>query len=305
MSFVEIVGRQFYFSGSCACCWVCANQENLTETVNYLVNGQGCGDTPPVTGLFLRGEFDDLSPIRRLIPPVTNLRLESHVLRKRDLECLYAHQYLSTFIHEETECGLDFSAFPFLRSYSGYWHTENTNLVRCRNLSQVTLRRLNTKSKTLIEIEGLAGDALEITHTNIESLDGIGAMEDLLKLSISYAPKLQSWEGLTSLADSLRALEIDHAKKIRELEKVACFGELRELRLVHCSRLKSLSILRGLRKLRWLSVADTDIDDGDFSPLLLLPELISVGMTNKKHYSHRNTELNEMLKVRNTLDILI
>jgi len=56
---------------------------------------------------------------------------------------------------------------------------------------------------------------------------------------------------------------------------------------------------RGMDRLDMFSFVETNVEDGDLSPLLELPTLRYVGTMDKKHYNYRFEEMNEILEQRN------
>jgi hypothetical protein len=53
-----------------------------------------------------------------------------------------------------------------------------------------------------------------------------------------------------------------------------------------------------MRRLDFFSFVDTNVLDGDLSPLLDLPKLRYVGTMDKRNYSHKMAEFNELLAQR-------
>jgi len=55
---------------------------------------------------------------------------------------------------------------------------------------------------------------------------------------------------------------------------------------------------RGMNRLDQFSFVETNVEDGDLSPLLDLPRLRYVGTMDKKHYNYKFAKLNELLDER-------
>jgi hypothetical protein len=55
---------------------------------------------------------------------------------------------------------------------------------------------------------------------------------------------------------------------------------------------------QGLNELDNFSFVETNVEDGNLSPLLELPKLRYVGTMDKKHYSHKFAALNALLEER-------
>lgn len=65
-------------------------------------------------------------------------------------------------------------------------------------------------------------------------------------------------------------------------------GEARSLEVLHIQNksIPSVAFLKDLSALREVNLTDTNVLDGDLSPLLRIPK---VHFVNRKHYSHTRT----------------
>jgi hypothetical protein len=194
--------------------------------------------------------------------------------------------------------GVDFTCFPLLEAFWGDWHSDNRGIARCHELRRLNISKFNPPSRDLAEFAGLIRlEDLGIVQTNIASLAGIAALEDVRYLLIGYAPKLES---LAALAhhDSIREIEFDTVKHIKSYEPIAKVRRLRRLILDRCAPVPNLKWTAGMKHLDLFTLVDTNVLDGDLSPLLKLPRLREVGTLDKKHYSHTSDELDEALAKR-------
>lgn len=53
-----------------------------------------------------------------------------------------------------------------------------------------------------------------------------------------------------------------------------------------------------MEQLDFFSFVETNVEDGDLSPLLNIPSLRYVGTSDKKHYNYKFTAINELLSQR-------
>jgi len=197
---------------------------------------------------------------------------------------------------ETPGAGIDFGCFQHLEVYMGGWHAEHRNLAESPELRRLHLRSFNPASRELAPLVGMIRlDILDVTQTNLASLDGLETLEDLRYLTLAYATRLESLDRLASPGLEIREMYIRNAKRIRSYEPIASLNRLRRLRLTACASMESLAWTTGMQHLDFFSFVDTDVADGDLKHLLKLPRLRYVGTLDKKHYSHKCDALNAAL----------
>lgn len=195
--------------------------------------------------------------------------------------------------------GVDFSCFPHLEVFVGEWHSDNSNVHRCDELRQLRVWQFKPKSLDLSDLANTTRlEWLDLTQTGIVSLAGLEALPDLRYCEIAYAPKLESLEALRSDQIEVRELSFEKAKKISSYEPIAAVSRLRRLRLSDCSSMPDLKWTKGMCYLDFFSFVETNVEDGDLSPLLKLPKLRYVGTMDKKHYNYKSSTINELLGQR-------
>lgn len=203
-------------------------------------------------------------------------------------------------LHLETPgAGLDFGCFPELEVFSGDWHADNRSLDRAGELRRLHLRHFHPPASDLSELAGVTRlEHLKLTQTSITSLAGLETLEDLRYLEVAYAPKLEALDALATHACGIRELAFEKAKSIRSYRPIAAVGFLRRLRLSSCAPMPDLKWVAGLDRLDFFSFVETNVVDGDLSPLLELPRLRYVGTLDKRHYSIKCDALNRILDQR-------
>ncbi|MDB4802610.1 hypothetical protein OAH05_01650 [bacterium] len=195
--------------------------------------------------------------------------------------------------------GIDFSCFPELEVFVGDWHVDNSNVACCEELRQLRVWQFKPKSKDLSDLANTTRlEWLTLTQTGITSLSGMETLEDLRYFELAYAPKLESLEGLASGQKELRELDIQNAKKLSSYQPISELNLLRRLRLSSCAPMANLNWTKGLNFLDSFSFVETNVENGDLSPLLQLPKLRYIGTMDKKHYNYKCDVLNEMLSQR-------
>lgn len=182
------------------------------------------------------------------------------------------------------------SAFPYLKSFSGTWHS-NLELDDCPHLE--TLRLWNLKNKggdlrTLPLFPGLK--RLCLVDTRLPSLCGLERYQLLTSLEVSYFTVLESIAEVAQLPN-LVELELDTCRKIRDHHVVRHLPRLRRFLMNACGSIESLSFLNDLPPLDYFAFVHTDVKDGDLTPLLRHK---GAGFFRKRHYSHTPEEIDQI-----------
>ena len=146
-------------------------------------------------------------------------------------------------------------------------------------------------------------DYLEIALSNVKSFTGLTHFGQLKRLEAHYCLKLESDEGLSEVKDSLEWLHINQSKKFSPGKELASLSKLRVLCLNACAPLPSLEFLYDFPNLVDFRFVDTNVVNGDLTPLLNHPSLCSVGFLNKRHYNLKDTDVKDRLEQRKSAAI--
>ena len=164
-------------------------------------------------------------------------------------------------------------------------------VVEAASHPYISLWGFQPKTQSLEDLVGIdSARYVELTHSNVRTLEGISRLGPLKRLELHYCVKLENDTGIMDLEKSLEWLHINMSKKSRfsDLQRLA---NLKVLCLNSCGPLESLRFLRDLPNLLDFRFVDTNVVDGDLTPLLEHPSLVSVGFLNKRHYNRREKEL--------------
>lgn len=132
---------------------------------------------------------------------------------------------------------------------------------------------------------------LELNWSNIHDFLGVEKMNKLKRLELHYCTKLQNDFGLSGLADTLEYLHINQSKKFVPNEELFSLKNLRVLCLNSCGNLENLNFLNHFPNLIDFRFVDTNVLDGDLSPILEHPTIRSVGFLNKRHYNIKDDKM--------------
>ncbi|MHC1723214.1 MAG: hypothetical protein AB9836_08430 [Aminipila sp.] len=194
----------------------------------------------------------------------------------------------------EPKNGLDFRNFPHLEVFEGKWHKNNRNIGDCRDLRSILISNYNSKTKDFSELKNIVRlEYLQIIRSNIETLKGIETLKDLKYLMLAYATKLKDISEISKT--NLREIEFDVLNSIEEYHFLGDIDYLRKMIIYNCSDMQNINWISKMKHLDFFSFVDTNVVDGNLSPLIQLPELRYTGTLDKKHYNLKEQEINNYL----------
>lgn len=186
-----------------------------------------------------------------------------------------------------------------LEVFVGDWHPDNRGVEHADELRQLRAWKFRPESRDLASIARATRlEWLQLVQTSIESLYGVGQLEDLRYLEVAYAPKLTTLDALGAARSEVRELKLERANRIESYEPLSAVPFLRRVQLIGCAPMPDLQWTQGMDRLDFLSFVDTNVLSGDLTPLLDLPALRNVGTLDERHYSHKGAELNALLQER-------
>lgn len=185
---------------------------------------------------------------------------------------------------------IDLSNFPSLANLACDFSKRLVSLEVCEQMKDLTLTGFTSADKTLSEIPRLSSlKRLKLFRTNIDRLAGIGSFPILEELTVYKASHLADISALKDVKNTLKVLEFDSCKRISDYDTLGKISALKRLILVNSSDIPSLSFVKRLVDLEFLSFVGTRVIDGDLSPTIGIKY---VGFDNKRHYSHTFEEVN-------------
>lgn len=163
------------------------------------------------------------------------------------------------------------------------------NLNSLSEVKDIRLFHYSAKEKNLKGLNNLAKlESLYISISNIESLAGIEVFKKIRSIEFHYLRNLTHIKEVAGLSDTLEFLMFGNAKKITDFESVKSLKNLKILAFNKCSSIPSIRFIDDMPNLEDFRFVDTDVIDGDLSPLIRLKY---AGFFDKKHYSITFNEL--------------
>ena len=133
----------------------------------------------------------------------------------------------------------------------------------------------------------------------LESLEGFEKCSALESLLLERNRNLEDISAISSIASTLKVLDIENCSKISTFECLSSLVNLEVLRLMGNNTLPNLGFLQHMPKLKMFSFS-MNILDGDLSMCTGIPYVSSE--RNRKHYNIRDKDLPKNLApIRNTV----
>lgn len=172
--------------------------------------------------------------------------------------------------------------------------------MKIENMEYLTLWCHKSKLRNLVDLsiqESLL--YLDLTWANIHNFIGIEKMANLKRLELHYCTKLQTDSSLSGLADMLEHLHINQSKKSSQMRSYSLWKTFQFFALILAVIWRICIFSNQFPRLIEFRFVDTNVLDGELSPILDCPTIRSVGFLNKRHYNIKDDKVNAMLKNKN------
>jgi Leucine-rich repeat (LRR) protein len=211
------------------------------------------------------------------------------------VHCLHRLRRLGILTYCKT--ALRFSDFPKLESCSLEWRPKATSLFDHRALKDLFVNSYKAQDlRALARIVTL--QSLMLLNCSARELSGLGPLKSLHSLRLGRFIQLRSLEGISELKN-LETLSIRACRRFTSIDEIGSLTRLTTLAFGECGKIDSLRCLDNLSHLTSITFdGSTNIVDGDLSPLLRQKYLTNVAFANRRHYSHRNEQIKEILRMK-------
>lgn len=182
-------------------------------------------------------------------------------------------------------------------SYSSVVDCKQVNLSKIdfSDCEELTVWHYNPSSHSFMDFpDAKYIRTLRVYFTNITDFSGMDRFPYLRSLEMNYCPKLSSFCGFP---DNVTFLMIEHARKLAHYEALGGKNTIETLRLFECGDIADLSFIAEMPALCEFRLFNTSVADGNLQPLLdHVPKLETVVFNNKRHYSHTEKQIQELLQ---------
>lgn len=208
-----------------------------------------------------------------------------------DLSLLENISNLEFFGIDQTNSSLDFRGLQKLKIISIPWHKKLFKNPELSNLEKLSLWKYKSATNDLTDFPQFNQlQQLDLTQGTITSLNGISRFSGLSDLGLHYLSKLEHLGELD--LPKLKKFRAENCKRLADHQQLETCINLEDLKIHHCGSMQSVQFIKNLKKLKTFRFIDTEVIDGDLSPLL---DLEDVYFTEKKHYSHKTKNFNQMM----------
>lgn len=136
----------------------------------------------------------------------------------------------------------------------------------------------------------------------LSSLNGISHCQKLKRLDVGYCPSLSEAAELKALS-RLEHLELFSLKRLLSFAEDLPASSLKKLIVNGLSPISNASIFLRLLNIELLTLVNTEVLDGDLSPLLQIESLKHCNIRpNKPQYHPKASDLYDMVKTRASVD---
>ena len=195
---------------------------------------------------------------------------------------------------EDNHFTVNWEKLPSEIRMGGEW-----NEIKSHNFSKVEYLIIwhhKTKDKTFENLPDAPNlKYLEVNWSGSTSLKGLEKYKNLKRLELHYCTKIESISDICKLKDHIRYIHINMSKKINDHSKIVCCSNLTTLCFNECGKIENLLFLSKLKQLRDFRFVNTNILSGNLTPLIEHPRINNAGFLNKRHYSHKHTEIDKLL----------
>lgn len=219
---------------------------------------------------------------------IKRLMIEDIKLDKKQalsMESIYTLKNLKMLSLKGNKIELDLSKLTQLEALYYKYGIKIKNVESLSNLKDLFI--LSFRGLNLNLLKGLLNlKRLRLSGGDFVSLDGIGALNKLERLDITYNSKLADATQINELI-CLREFHIEKCKSLNDFSFLEGNSTIEELFI---DKLNSLSFISSMKKLK--SINFGDCIDGDMTTLLKLKNLEQINFyPNKKHYTHTLDEI--------------
>jgi len=237
-------------------------ENEIDNVISFMASNKSNSLIIDTCGNYYQVDFSNF----QYLPFVKELGLDScygknveYIYSLTDLEVLWLGDYFGEKI--------DLSRFKKLKKLVLFGNSSNVyGYENLKDLHTLVIHKYNYDNlKKLCCLEKLV--ALELVQPKCTSLEEIESLKELKCLTIYNASKLETLSGIEN-NKNLQYVLLHNCKKIQRLNYLENNKELSFIDILNCGTIDSLNFLNRLCKLDDVSFVDTNIVDGDVSPLI-------------------------------------
>lgn len=229
------------------------------------------------------------------------LRIGINTKTVKNVEGIYSLNNLKALGLVTSGPKINVAKISTLEDLSFHWDNKRIEGVsNLPNLKELSIEFFNAKSKEFEELPSNNNiTKLKLLRGNQNTFLRFPHFKNLERLETDYYNKLEKLEGIGKLSPSLKSLQIENSKKVNDHDIISKLKNIEILNLWSCGSIKNLEFISNLKYLKRFNFYNSDVKNGDLTPILLHPKLEYIGFNNKKHYSHKIDEIQKELEKMN------
>lgn len=238
-------------------------------------------ENPGLENLDCLALFDDVSSL--------------HIRLDRAVDTTPVGKYadtLETFMSNDGMNGLrEPHKFKRLKSLSQAWFRGIDSGFSLPELEEMALTGYRPAAKDLRDLPGAPRlSSLSLERSNATSLKGIARYSKLKDLRLWSLPSLVDASDL-QCCESLEILTIENCRRLTGLDQDIAHIPLQKLVCAATGALNSLQFISDNSRLESFVLLDSDVIDGDMTPLVQHPSLKHIAFTKKKNFTHSERDV--------------
>jgi Leucine-rich repeat (LRR) protein len=235
------------------------------------------------------------------------------IKQELDLKGLYTLRNLEELnVSANNVEALDLESFPHLTKLTMRWTSGRKSILGLSNLRYLFLDSFDKED--LSELKNLQKLAqLLLINSSIKRLTGINQLPVLSDLTIAYNKKLGTIEDLAGAralksitlknlsqlvslkpltdCETIELVDVENCKKIEDSSSLFQLKDLRVISYINSGSFRTIQGIERYQSLESFYFGNTNVEDGDLSPLLKLKNLKRVFFADKNKYSHALKEI--------------
>jgi hypothetical protein len=232
---------------------------------------------------FAANDLKSIMPIKNI---VEELIIGTEKLNYNGLEEFHNLKLLG--VPDNKKDIVDLNNYPYLVTLNCSITNRLIGLENCIRLKKLTISDYKTETKDLSALPPLNNlEHLSLIKTDITTMQGIERFSNLKILEIFSASKLETIAPLQALSNSLKEIQVEQCKKIKDFEILGKVQSLKKIILSESGEIKSLAFVEELPQLEFISFWGTNVLDGNIK---YCEGINYVGFDNKKHYTNKSEQ---------------
>ena len=186
-----------------------------------------------------------------------------------NLEPLYGLKNLKFLVlPEKPKSKFNFSFLPKLEFLGAEWSKKYSGLNDCLQINHLKISKVKNLDCTFFsKLYNLK--ILEMTSANIITLKGIEQLENLSKIDIDTARKLETIEGINKAHTKLKNVRFWNCPSLKNAQQLSNAVNIEVLQISKVKELENLNFLNHLKKLKICAIhpSNVKLKNNDYSPL--------------------------------------